>query len=68
MARTTAICTRKTCGATFEKSTTKPNRADATSWEEWAVKNLSTTPKAKPRPKSGRGYLFLLFAAKMRTF
>lgn len=36
MAKAKAICTCKTCGQKFEKTTIKRNVSEATSWEEWA--------------------------------
>lgn len=37
MAKATAHCTCKTCGATFYKSTVKSSRSQADRWEEWAI-------------------------------
>jgi hypothetical protein len=45
MAKATAHCTCDECGESFEKTTTKPNRKEANSWEEWAVKNYNQCPK-----------------------
>ncbi|MEG2429997.1 MAG: hypothetical protein RSA99_06385, partial [Oscillospiraceae bacterium] len=44
MAKATATCTCQECGATFEKSTTKNNRTDAISWEEWAITTYTQCP------------------------
>ena len=40
MAKATALCTCKKCGATFERSTKKRNRKEADSWKEWAEANI----------------------------
>ncbi len=45
MAKATAICTCSTCGETFRKQTTKRNRREADSWEQWAVENYDECPK-----------------------
>lgn len=55
MARATAICTCKKCGAEFEKVATKHNRREADSWEEWAIATFDTCPdcyKAQKRQES----------------
>lgn len=36
MAKAIATCTCKTCGAKFEKITTKTNTREASRWEKWA--------------------------------
>lgn len=37
MAKARAICTCKSCGCEFEKTTIKRNSREANSWEEWAA-------------------------------
>lgn len=44
MAKATAICTCKTCGSSFEKTTTKRNRAECNDWEQWAVEHFDECP------------------------
>lgn len=44
MARATAICTCRKCGAKFEKATTMRNRRDANIWESWAEDHFDLCP------------------------
>lgn len=44
MAVAIATCTCATCGATFERRTTKFNRQEADSWADWAVQNYKECP------------------------
>lgn len=44
MAKATAICTCKTCGAKFEKTAIKRNRSECDSWEAWAVDTFDECP------------------------
>ena len=44
MAKATAICTCKTCGAKFEKTAIKRNRSECDSWEAWAVETFDECP------------------------
>ena len=54
MAKATAICTCKKCGATFEKTTVKRNRREADSWEEWAVNTFDTCPECEHEENAKR--------------
>lgn len=45
MAKAYAICTCKTCGETFEMTTSKSNRREAVAWEEWAASNIVECPE-----------------------
>lgn len=54
MAKATAICTCKKCGATFEKTTFKRNRREADSWEEWAVNTFDTCPECEHEENAKR--------------
>lgn len=44
MAKATAICTCRKCGAKFEKYTTKTTRREADSWVEWAERTFDLCP------------------------
>lgn len=44
MAKATAICTCKTCGAKFEKTAIKRNRSECDSWEAWAAETFDECP------------------------
>lgn len=44
MAKATAICTCRKCGAKFEKYTTKASRREADSWVEWAERTFALCP------------------------
>lgn len=44
MAKATARCTCKYCGAEFTKTAIKYNRREADSWEEWAVEHFDECP------------------------
>ena len=49
MAKARATCTCKTCGATFERTADKRNRAECDSWEQWAVENITECPSCYGR-------------------
>ena len=44
MAKAKATCTCERCGAKFEKTVDKPNRAQADSWIAWAEQNIRVCP------------------------
>lgn len=44
MAKARAICTCKTCGSTFEKTTEKRNRTECNNWEQWAQEHYDECP------------------------
>lgn len=45
MAKATAYCKCKICGNEFIRTTTRRNRTEADSWEEWAIRNFDLCPK-----------------------
>lgn len=47
MAKATATCTCRVCGATFDVSAVKRNRRDADSWESWAVQHYDECPECR---------------------
>lgn len=44
MAKATAYCNCRECGAEFTKSTIRANRREANDWERWAVSNYDKCP------------------------
>lgn len=44
MAKATAHCKCKVCGAEFEKTAIKTNRAEADVWEKWAEETITLCP------------------------
>ena len=54
MAKATAICTCRKCGAKFEKYTTKATRREADSWVEWAERTFSLCPDCEREERAAQ--------------
>lgn len=51
MAKAKAICKCKTCGCTFEKTTTKINSKEALNWKNWAEEHFDECPQCYGKRK-----------------